>query len=240
MTLNRACGWFVHLFTSSSIIVGLMTLFAIQNHEYKLAFILMGIAVVIDACDGTLARYFNVKTTVPEIDGALLDNIADFINYVMTPCYLLITHPNLMPTLWASILSSAIIVASAFQFCQVDAKTEDCFFKGFPSYWNFVVFYMYLFKTQAITNIIATICLLLLVFIPIKYIYLSRMQYVTHSHWIRQSILVISIIFGALNIAMLYLFPNYPDFCFYLVIAYFVFYFGFSLYRTFNPLKLSD
>jgi phosphatidylcholine synthase len=32
--------------------------------------------------------------------------------------------------------------ASAYGFCQLDAKTGDHFFLGFPSYWNILAFYL--------------------------------------------------------------------------------------------------
>lgn len=231
------CGAMVHLLTSLAIVCGLLTLVAIQLHQIKLAFFLMGVALAIDAVDGTLARYFHVKTTLPKIDGALLDNIADYINYVMTPCYLLVSSPDLMPSYWSFVLSGGILVASAYQFCQTDAKTEDCFFTGFPSYWNFVVFYMYSFQTSVTTNIIATIILIALVFIPVKYIYLSRMSHVTHNVLFKWFILAVSLLYGAVNLWMLYAFPHYPVFCYYFVITYMCFYFSLSFYRTLKPLS---
>ena len=35
------------------------------------------------------------------------------------------------------------LLASAYGFSQVNAKTPDGFFLGFPSYWNIIAFYLY-------------------------------------------------------------------------------------------------
>ena len=38
------------------------------------------------------------------------------------------------------------LVASAYGFCQMPAKTTDGYFVGFPSYWNIVAFYLYVLQ----------------------------------------------------------------------------------------------
>ncbi len=57
----------------------------------------------------------------------------------MVPTFFLLVVP-LTPDAWCLPCVAAIIFSSAYQFTQVDAKTEDHFFKGFPSYWNIVIF----------------------------------------------------------------------------------------------------
>ena len=42
----------------------------------------------------------------------------------------------------ATVLAVIPLLASAYQFCRVDAKTDDHLFLGFPSYWNIVAFYV--------------------------------------------------------------------------------------------------
>src|ERR1043165_1101811 len=37
-------------------------------------------------------------------------------------------------------------LASAYGFSQTNAKTDDGFFLGFPSYWNIVAFYLYVLR----------------------------------------------------------------------------------------------
>src|SRR2546425_752365 len=76
--LRRCLGWSIHAFTASGAFVGLMALVAIYQQELLSAFWLMGTAILIDAVDGMLARVVKIKLAVPQIDGALLDNIVDF------------------------------------------------------------------------------------------------------------------------------------------------------------------
>src|SRR3990167_11047335 len=123
--------WAVHVFTASAAFVGLLTLTKIYQHEYKQALGLMGIAIVIDGVDGTLARLAGVKSVLPKMDGALLDNIVDYLNYVITPVFFLYVKPNMLPS-YGLLIIMAVIITSAYQFCQTHAKTPDHFFKGFP------------------------------------------------------------------------------------------------------------
>ena len=133
----------------------------------------MWLAVVIDASDGTLARALRVKERIPWFDGDRLEDIVDYANYVIVPCLFLV-HARLLPeqdALWIAVLP---VIASAYGFCQREAKTSDHFFLGFPSYWNLVAFYLYVMQTPRWVNGFAIIILSLLVFIPVKYIYPSR------------------------------------------------------------------
>lgn len=133
----------------------------------------MLLAVVIDASDGTLARAVRVKERIPWFDGDRLEDIIDYANYVIVPC-LFMVHAHLLPEqdeLWIAALP---LIASAYGFCQHEAKTADHFFLGFPSYWNLVGFYLYVMQTPRWVNGFAIIVLSLLVFVPIKYLYPSR------------------------------------------------------------------
>ena len=144
--------WMVHAFTASGALVALLTFDAIAQGRYQIAFWWMAAAVAIDSLDGTLARKLKVKVRVPSLDGALLDNIVDYLNYAITPAYLLLVHPTLVPHEWRIFLASAIALSSAYQFAQTDAKTSDNFFRGFPSYWNIVVFHLWIFGMPAFFN----------------------------------------------------------------------------------------
>ena len=49
----------------------------------------LGIALVIDIVDGTLARRYKTEIFFPNIDGKTLDTIIDYINYIFIPCIML-------------------------------------------------------------------------------------------------------------------------------------------------------
>lgn len=234
--VQRIAGWLVHLYTALSGIIALYCLYAIYYGEYITAFWLMGAALVIDASDGTLARRVKVNMSVPMINGALLDNIMDYLNYVMVPAFFFMIS-DVLPAGWSAALPSAIMLASAYQFTQTEAKTADHFFKGFPSYWNFVAFYMYISGFTQTTNALILAFIILLVFIPIKYIYPSRMDNVTHQAWIRHLILGLTLLYGVVTVTLLWLYPERPRLLIHYTQAFVTFYVLTSLYRTLFPLK---
>ena len=228
--------WSVHALTASTSIVGLLTLYHITQHQYVIAFWLMAIAIVIDGIDGTLARLVRVKEVLPKIDGALLDNIVDYLNYVITPCFFLITNATMLPDSIQWWIVSAIAMCSAYQFTQQDAKTPDHFFKGFPCYWNIVVFYMYLFQTSQATNVFILALLCILIFVPIKYVYPSRLDYLTNSKPLKLVMHLCSIAYGISSALLLYQFPEQNLFYVSLSLGYVLLYLLLSLYRTYYPL----
>jgi phosphatidylcholine synthase len=165
--------WLVHLYTALGVVVGFITVLRIEAGDFRTAFLLMGVAVGLDATDGTLARAARVKEVLPWFDGEMLDSIVDYFNYVIVPCLLLFRADLLPPNdaLWLAMLP---LVASAYGFSHKNAKTPDHFFLGFPSYWNIVVFYLYVLAIPSWVNAFLIIGLSALVFVPIKFIYPSR------------------------------------------------------------------
>jgi phosphatidylcholine synthase len=81
----------------------------------------------------------------------------------------------LVPDAWAVPVTSAMLLSSAYGFNRDDAKTSDHFFTGFPSYWNLVVFYLFLMRGSQVANAVVLLALAVFVFIPIRYLYPSRM-----------------------------------------------------------------
>ena len=201
MSGSAIFAWLVHLYTALGAIIGFFSLLAIEQESFRDAFFLMALTVVIDATDGTLARLARVKEVIPWFDGNLLDEIVDYLNFVLVPCFLLI-HARLLPpedSLW---LASLPLVASAYGFCQKNAKTADHFFLGFPSYWNIVVFYFYVLKTPLWVNAFLVIALSVLVFAPIKFIYPSR------SPRFRAQTNIFGALWGAVVLYMIYRLPQ--------------------------------
>ena len=87
---DKALAWVAHLFTATGAIWGLLAILAITDSRWIEAFIWMGLAVFVDAFDGIAARRVRVKEVLPGFDGALLDNILDYLNYVFVPAYFLV------------------------------------------------------------------------------------------------------------------------------------------------------
>lgn len=237
--IHYLVAWAVHAFTASAACLGLFTLAKIYQHEYQQALWLMAITIIIDALDGTLARLVRVKSVLPSMDGALLDNIVDYVNYVITPCFFLYVKSDMLPPSFALIIIVAIIITSSYQFCQADAKTPDHFFKGFPCYWNIVVFYMFIFNTTSQTNAIILSILCVLIFVPIKYVYPSRLDYLTDNKQLKLLMHGFSLIYTICSAALLWTYPTMDSTCLILSMGYIILYLILSFYRTYTPMLLS-
>lgn len=228
--------WAVHLFTASAACIGVFTLSKIYQHQYVYALWLMAITVFIDAVDGSLARLVKVKTILPKIDGALLDNIVDYLNYVITPCFFILVKPGMLPEEYSVALIAAITVTSAYQFCQDDAKTPDHFFKGFPCYWNIAIFYMFIFNTSSTVNgfLLAVFCIL--IFVPVKYVYPSRLDYLTDSKLLKILMHCCSTIYGICSVCLLLYYPDTNNLLVTVSLGYVAMYLFLSFYRTYSPM----
>jgi len=196
--------WGVHLFTATGAVWGFLALRAIFGHDWRGMIIWIIVAMFVDGFDGMLARWADVKTYAKGIDGALLDNILDYLNYVVVPALFLV-EAEVLPYGTRLIGSCAILLTSAYQFTQTDAKTDDHHFKGFPSYWNVAALYMLLMNLPQWVNLGFLMLFNVMVFIPIKYIYPSRNSY------LRQLTLVLTYIYGAVGIWGLLQYPNQPQ-----------------------------
>lgn len=207
LTARKALANGVHLFTATGAVWGFLTLLAIWDGNYKLALFYVIIAMFVDGFDGYLARWWNVKTYATWIDGGLLDNIIDYLNYVVVAALLLVRVPNLMPRGFELVAAISILLTSGFQFSQVEAKTDEksYFFKGFPSVWNFLVIYMMLLGLNPWVNFVALILCNILVFVPIKYLYPTR------NNRLRRLTLAFTYVYGALGIWGLLQYPDVPQ-----------------------------
>lgn len=130
---RTAAAWLVHAYTASGVVLAFLMFVAVMEGDTVRALWLFLVAMVVDGTDGMLARWVQVKRHAPSFDGALLDNIVDYITYAFMPMLLLWSAGYLGEGTPATILAVIPLVASAYQFCRVDAKTDDHLFLGFPS-----------------------------------------------------------------------------------------------------------
>jgi len=223
---QRLLAWSAHLFTATGAIWGLLSLVAITNADWKAAFVWMSAAVLIDSFDGYLARAVRVKEFIPEFDGALLDNMLDFLNYVFIPAFFLM-QANLLPASVSLVGASMIVLASSYQFCQTDAKTSDHYFKGFPSYWNILAFYLLVLNLNPWVNFVVVVILAILVFVPIKYIYPSRTTFNRRLNLVAVGLWAITVV------AIMVTYPNEPDWLVWVSLLFAFYYTGMSLAATF-------
>ena len=216
----------VHFFTASGAVWGFLTLLAIWDENYRLAIIYMIIAMFVDGFDGMLARWFDVQTYAKGVDGGLMDNIIDYLNYVVVASLLLVKVEGLMPNGLAMPAALSILLTSAYQFSQTDAKTDDesYFFKGFPSVWNFLVLYMMLLGLNPWANFALLVICNILIFVPVKYLYPTR------NTRLRRLTLGFTYLYGAVGVWGLLQYPNVPEWVAPASIVYVVFYGAMSFF----------
>ncbi|MBA2552059.1 MAG: CDP-diacylglycerol O-phosphatidyltransferase [Nocardioidaceae bacterium] len=175
----RIAGWLLHVYTASGTVLALLAVVAAMDGEDIRALWILLAALVIDGTDGMLARRLRVKETIPYFDGARLDDIVDYITYAFVPMVLLWTGDYLPDGAVGAVLAAVPLLASSYQFCRSDAKTDDHFFMGFPSYWNVIAFYVVVLGLGPWVTAGILISCTVLVFVPIKYVYPSR----TNAFW---------------------------------------------------------
>ena len=234
--LRTCAAWCVHLVTASGAVFGLLSAYQIFLHHFINAFWLMVLTIVIDAFDGYFARLIDIKRVVPKIDGELLDNIVDFFNYTILAAFFVLVIPTLLPHGWHIACAVMVVLSSCYQFTQTDAKTDDHFFKGFPSYWNIAVFYLFFWEMNEWVNVSVIILLTIASFVPIKYVYPSRMDHLTNNRLLRQLMFLLTLVWGVTTIGLLWDYPYANPIYVILSMGYIVIYLSASLYRTWRPL----
>jgi len=170
---RTAAAWGVHLLTASSAPAGVLAILAAERGDPAASMGWMAYTVAIDAVDGTLARAVGVKRVLPFFDGTRLDDLVDYVTYVIVPALFLL-HTHVLPARAAVAVAFCPVLASAYGFCRTDAKTTDHYFTGFPSYWNIVAFYLYTLAWPRAVNAAIVLLLSVAVFVPIRYVYPSR------------------------------------------------------------------
>lgn len=166
----------VHGYTATGAVLALLMIHFAYQGETVLVLWLFLVAMFIDGTDGFLARWARVKQVHPGFDGSLLDNIVDYMTYTLAPMALLLTTGHLPDGGWGLVVAAIPLLASCYQFCRTDAKTDDHYFLGFPSYWNIVAFYVIVVDLTVAATTILLLVLTVLVFVPIKYLYPSRTE----------------------------------------------------------------
>ena len=172
---DKIAAWAVHSFTASGAVLGFLALISIFNNDQVGAFLWLGLALLVDGLDGSIARKVDVTKIIPSIDGSTLDNLIDYLNYVIIPS-LMIYWFQMVPTGLEIIIPAAIFAVSLYTFANINMKTNDYYFSGFPALWNIVVLYFYILNTNQYINLVVISLLLILTFIPLKFVHPLRVK----------------------------------------------------------------
>ncbi len=237
--IKKGMAWSVHAFTTSGIVLGFLALVAVLKNDAVAAFMWLGLALFVDGIDGTLARRARVKEYTPNFDGSSLDLVIDFFTYVAVPALMvywfnMVPVPALLPTqTWSLICGALIMAVSCYTFANVNMKSFDYYFVGFPAIWNVVVLYFYLFNTGWLVNLIMVLVLSILTFVPVKFVHPLRV-----THW-RNITIPMTVLWAALTLSLIISSraPNYADWVYKLELALFglssLYFAWISLWRTF-------
>jgi phosphatidylcholine synthase len=203
ITARPFLAWAAHAYTALGAVAAFAMTSAVFQGRYQAAFLLMVAATAIDATDGVFARWARVKELTPGFDGARLDDIVDYLTFVFVPA-LLLYRAGTLPPQWAGLVVTTMLLSSAYGFAAADAKTEDYFFTGFPSYWNIVALYLYAAGLPLFVNAGVLLVLGALVFVRIGYVYPTRTPV------LRGLTIALCAVWGAMVLLMILMLPDVP------------------------------
>jgi len=162
---KRAAAFSVHIFTALGAGIGLLAMLEAVREHWAAMFAWLGLALVVDALDGPIARRFDVVRLQPNWSGEMLDLVVDFVTYVFVPAYAITAGGLLLPVV-APLLGLGIVVSGALYFADRRMKTDDNHFRGFPALWNAAAFYLFLLHPRPWLASLMVALLIVLTFVP--------------------------------------------------------------------------
>ena len=175
VTWPQARAFSVHLLTASGSFLAFLSLVAAAEKQWTAMWLWLGLALFVDGIDGPIARKLDVKEVLPTWSGELLDNIIDYVTYVLIPAFALYQSGFMGEGL--SFLSAAIIVvSSAIYYADTGMKTKENFFKGFPVVWNMLVFTLFVLQTGEYVSFAVVVVAAILSFVPVNFLHPVRVR----------------------------------------------------------------
>ena len=165
----------VHLFTALGVVCALMAALAVIDRAYERMFLWLGLAFFIDGIDGTFARAARVKEVLPRFSGEQLDLVDDYVTYVFVPV-LAMLQAGFLPGTWGLVLAALALLSSLFHFSDLESKSEDLSFVGFPAVWNIVAFYVFAFAMAPLAAGLLVLACVALTFVPLRWVHPLRVK----------------------------------------------------------------
>src|SRR5665213_1692074 len=184
---RRAAAFSVHIFTASGAGLALIALLEAVREHWTTMFAWLGVALVVDALDGPLARRLDVARVLPNWSGDVLDLVVDFTTYVFVPAYAITASGLLLPVA-APLLGAGIAVSSALYFADRRMKSADNHFRGFPGLWNVAAFYLFLLHWPPAISSLGIVVLIAATFLPFHVLHPIR---VVRLRWLTLSLIVV-------------------------------------------------
>lgn len=171
----RLKAWGAHGFTATGVVTAFLATLALFDNQPKACLLWLGIALVVDGVDGSLARKVNVQSVLPNFDGSTLDLVIDYLTYVFIPALFIYRYIPL-PDYTLLLSVSIILVSSLFCFCNTAMKSKDNYFQGFPAAWNVVALCFYIIAPPAWVSFVTIIGLALLTLTRMKFLHPFRVK----------------------------------------------------------------
>jgi len=172
--MGQSAGRFaIHILTASGAALAFLALLAAVDRAWPAMFLWLGIALIVDAIDGPLARGFHIAAVLPRWSGDTLDFVVDFVTYVFVPAFA-IANSGLLPNLLAPVAGVAIVVTGAIYFADRQMKMPGNYFRGFPAIWNTAAFYLLLLRPAPAWSAAAVAALAVATFLPFPFIHPLR------------------------------------------------------------------
>src|SRR6195952_2711015 len=161
----RAAAFSVHIFPALGAGIALIALLEAVREHWTAMFAWLGLALLVDALDGPIARRLDVVRVQPDWSGEVLDLVVDFVTYVFVPAYA-ITASGLLLPLAAPLLGIGVVVSGALYFADRRMKASDNHFRGFPALWNAAAVYLFLLHLPPVLSTFGIAALIALTFAP--------------------------------------------------------------------------
>ena len=193
----------VHILTASGSFLAFLGVVAAAEHRFVDMFWWLGLALAVDGIDGPIARKVRVKEVLPNWSGDTLDNVIDYVTYVLLPAFALY-QSGMIGEPWSFVAAGAIVMSSAIYYADMGMKTDEYFFSGFPVVWNMVVFTLFVIDASEIAASVVVFVSVFLTFMPINFLHPVRVQR------LRSLNLAVFAIWSALGVYALLLHFNTP------------------------------
>jgi phosphatidylcholine synthase len=161
------------VFTAFGAVCAMLAMHAVIAGSWERAFAWLGVALIIDGLDGTLARRAKVTFWLPRFSGERLDLVIDYLTYVVVPALALL-QANFLRGSIGLILAALILLSSLFHFSDTESKADDHSFVGFPAIWNLVAFYIFAFRMSEAAAALLVLACVILTFVPLKWVHPMR------------------------------------------------------------------
>ncbi|GAB3623584.1 phosphatidylcholine/phosphatidylserine synthase [Mariniluteicoccus endophyticus] len=196
--------WLVHAFTMTGVAWACLALVSLVRGDVLAMWGWLGVALVVDALDGTLARRAEVKRHVPWFDGTVLDIIVDYLTWTFIPALFLYLHVPFGPAPMGALMMVVVCATSMFCYCNTQMKSSDNYFVGFPAAWNIVAVYMWILQTGPVVNVVATVVLAVMTLVPMVYLHPFRVRRLMAVN------IVAVIVWFACTVALVLMHPDRP------------------------------